>query len=411
VKGKKNRLNQRRRKSKLFIGCDDSPNNIFVLQAQKAFSKISDTTYIDNFDCISLSNKIPDVTLVVGSKEYRCCRSVLVQASPVFSSLFSGEWVEKDKIVLSEERSTVMYFKDFMQFINGDTLELNTQNIFPLLVLCNKYHADTYFLKIARQFLSGITNAKNVAALANFAETFYLGALKEDSYLFTCHNMDSVLAHLGEFLVEVLEEILGRDDIYVSDEHHLFTAIYKLPESKKRSLLPFIRYSQMSPLTLHTILSLLSRQTENEALLHECIYPAFGYISVHPSAHNSFIGFEHAFPGEKFRARVYKEYDRLVWRFSIPHDKNTTNDNYQLKLSITKETQQIQAKLICRGIENLSQVHFVLYNQFTNQMLSITSTFDEDKCVFKVDLMHFKQLIDEQWVVREQGLMEVVLYR
>ncbi|KAG9345435.1 hypothetical protein JZ751_008579 [Albula glossodonta] len=205
-----------------------------------------------------------DVELVINETvRLKAHRAVLALSSDVFCQMFSeGRWQESGQreVALTEEESCVEHMDAFLQYFYTGTLTIHSGNLFPLLVLSDKYNVQELRRSCERFALRSVCAGPVDQALSWWRSAEQVGFLElaQACQRFVTLNV-AVLAASSDWLSlqpEQLLLLLENDDLRVESEFQLFRAIRRWlsinePEGGAGKILEHVRFPLMSPLDVY----------------------------------------------------------------------------------------------------------------------------------------------------------------
>jgi hypothetical protein len=117
-----------------------------------------------------------DVALVVEGERFPVNKGYLSVISPVFATMFSSDFIERDAAEIPIEDTTAADFHDFLNAIYPTRTAPNPSNVLSLLTLADRFQVDNLTDKCARRLMSCDEIAPMVKLL--YAERLDLPNLK-----------------------------------------------------------------------------------------------------------------------------------------------------------------------------------------------------------------------------------------
>lgn len=130
------------------------------------------------------------------SKPIRAHKTYLSAISPVFASMFGGNWIEANYVKIEDADFDV--FKSLLRCLYGKELEINLDNVEPLLYLAKKYDIGRIVASCSNFMLQQLS-IEHVLSYSNAANTYDLEAVQSSCWKFISENTQDVL-ELPEFL-------------------------------------------------------------------------------------------------------------------------------------------------------------------------------------------------------------------
>lgn len=150
---------------------------------------------------------------------------VLVARSPVFEKMLSGDWMEKDEVILSDTDASIFY--DFIRFLYTDEIELSNMDwlsIQQLVYLSNKYEI-TYLEEVINKYVTDHLNAVNVCDVFQYLHLFENDASEKCQNFIERNTAEMIQKGSYKNLnVDALKKILSFDRLSVK-ESQLFETI------------------------------------------------------------------------------------------------------------------------------------------------------------------------------------------
>ncbi|XP_064199917.1 BTB/POZ domain-containing protein 17-like isoform X2 [Anguilla rostrata] len=278
-----------------------------VNDRDELFAKFTDLYWSEDFS---------DVELVINeTQRLKAHRMVLALGSDVFRQMFSGgSWreAEEKEVALTEDESCVEHMDAFLQYFYTGTISIRADNLFPLLILTDKYNVKT-LRQCCEQFALQNFNAGSVGrALAWWRNAERLGfqELERACRRFVTLN-GLVLAASSDWLSLELERLLvllQSNNLQVENEFQLFQAVIRwlLHNEVKENgvlerVLEHVRFPLMSPLEVYN-----ASYTD---MLPACVRDTFLAESALTYKVNSLpmeaIGLTHDLQAPRFSMRMY----------------------------------------------------------------------------------------------------------
>ncbi|XP_035281055.1 BTB/POZ domain-containing protein 17-like isoform X2 [Anguilla anguilla] len=271
---------------------------------------------VAKFSDLYWNEDFSDVELVINeTQRLKAHRMVLALGSDVFRQMFSGgSWreAEEKEVALTEDESCVEHMDAFLQYFYTGTISIHAENLFPLLILTDKYNVKA-LRQCCKQFALQNFNAGSVGrALAWWRNAERLGfqELERACRRFVTLN-GLVLAVSSDWLSLELERLLvllQSDNLQVENEFQLFHAVKRwlLHNEVKENgvlerVLEHVRFPLMSPLEVYN-----ASYTD---MLPACVRDTFLAESALTYKVNSLpmeaIGLTHDLQAPRFSMRMY----------------------------------------------------------------------------------------------------------
>lgn len=215
---------------------------------------------------------LSDITLEVDGKRFPAHRLILCASSDVFQvMLMSSNWTESNEsnIVLQEEANCSKVFPEFLAYLYTGRIEVNQQNVLPLLVLADKYNINDLVSLAVDYMVSHIVNAAEKELVVSWLQyTLDTGhrAVAAACFDFICWNFELV-SDKGDFITfecDVLVSFLKCTHLVVKDELTLFKKVtiwldhqdQDDPEFEQLvvQVMECVRFPMMSPRQLASLL-------------------------------------------------------------------------------------------------------------------------------------------------------------
>lgn len=127
----------------------------------------------------------------------RAHTALLAAISPVFKSMFNGNWKENNNIVQIED-ANCNAFGAFIQYLYGKETEIEQDNVEALLYLSNKYDVNGLVSRCS-SFMIQQMSIENVLSYLNAAIIYDLAVLQDRCKIFISEYTEDIL-ELPEFL-------------------------------------------------------------------------------------------------------------------------------------------------------------------------------------------------------------------
>ena len=198
-----------------------------------------------------------DITLVVNDgKQFRAHRNVLSNASSFFEKMLESDWKESREGVIRLESLTGEIIKDILEFIYSDSVHLRSVERAEDLIVAADYLFLPNLKVIARRFIEQSLSMSNYSSVYEFARRYQCVELMANIKKFMSINF-AFVANEG-FLLNLpsheVEQLISRDDLYVSAEDDVFKFIVKWIYHDKKE-----RKKNFQELFRHVRLSFVSR--------------------------------------------------------------------------------------------------------------------------------------------------------
>ncbi|XP_075057805.1 kelch-like protein 6 [Mixophyes fleayi] len=191
---------------------------------------------------LRLEKSLTDVALCVGSSVFLCHRVVLAAASNYFRAMFCSDLKEKyeEKIIIKGVDAETM--KIILDYTYTSKVVITKQNVQKILEAAGLFQ----FLRMVdacSSFLTEALHPENCVGILTLADAHCLDSLKLQVQNYIIQNFSEVLNH-EEFLElpsDILYHILKNDELYVTEEAHVFETVINWVHYKKLeriSLLP-----------------------------------------------------------------------------------------------------------------------------------------------------------------------------
>uniref|UniRef100_A0A336KHZ4 CSON003904 protein n=1 Tax=Culicoides sonorensis TaxID=179676 RepID=A0A336KHZ4_CULSO len=188
-------------------------------------------TLIGNLSNMINDETYKDVTFVFmdSEEEIKAHKYMLVSASPVFNSMFSGNFSEDDKVVIDDIKPDV-----FQVLLNGIYLKPITLTV--NLAVDLYYAAEKYDIGDIRDltlsFMIKNCHAKNVNLLLQTAKLFNLTELEKTCKNYFAQNTYKVLVSYIRSLVDsdTLPELFALENLGIKYEFELYLALQVMSE-------------------------------------------------------------------------------------------------------------------------------------------------------------------------------------
>ncbi|KAJ8262578.1 hypothetical protein GJAV_G00168010 [Gymnothorax javanicus] len=221
---------------------------------------------VAEFSNLYWSKAFSDVELVINeTQRFKAHRVVLGLSSDVFHQMLSGgRWQEggQEDVALTEDESCVEHMGVFLQYFYTGTISISAENLFPLLILTDKYNVKALRQECELFALENICSGSVSRALTWWRKAELIGfqELEEACCRFVALNGHAFLISCDWLFLELehLMVLLQRDDLQVENEFQLFHAVkqWLLHNEVKEEgvlgrVLDCIRFPLMSPLEVY----------------------------------------------------------------------------------------------------------------------------------------------------------------
>ncbi|XP_072896850.1 kelch-like protein 6 isoform X1 [Hemitrygon akajei] len=202
---------------------------------------------------LRLERSLTDVVLCVDNSEFSCHRVVLAAASSYFRAMFCNDLKEKheEKIVIKGVDASTM--ETLLDYTYTSKVYITKYNVQRILEAASLFQ----FLRMVdacANFLSEALHPDNCVSILRLADTHSLDGLKKCVQNYIVQNFPQVLTH-EEFLelpAEILSEILGSDELCVTEEEQVFETAMRWVRYREAE-----RQHQLSQVLRHVRLPLL----------------------------------------------------------------------------------------------------------------------------------------------------------
>ncbi|XP_052816796.1 BTB/POZ domain-containing protein 17-like isoform X2 [Mya arenaria] len=187
---------------------------------------------LKRFSKLLQTGELSDLTLKVDGQRFRCHRLLLCASSDVLNTMLTSRlWPEgrSDIVVLREDPECAAVFQHFLEYLYTGQVTLEKHNVLPLLTLADKYNVPS----LSRSCLNYMVDAccpatlKYILHWLQYAIICSYKNLEEKCMQFITANFDDAvcLADFHQISRDVLIAFLRQDDLVVSSELHLYSAV------------------------------------------------------------------------------------------------------------------------------------------------------------------------------------------
>lgn len=134
-------------------------------------------TVIDKIKFLCNNSCMSDISFICEDKEIKAHKMFLSMGSPVFHSMFYGDWKSVTSDVIYITDTSYEYFLEFLQFLYTDKINLNLKNSCDLLYLARKYMVKLLEKKCFKFFYKNL-NVENVIPILQNSVVFENDKLK-----------------------------------------------------------------------------------------------------------------------------------------------------------------------------------------------------------------------------------------
>ena len=186
-------------------------------------------------DELRSKNTLCDMTIVVGNKEFRVHKIILVAGSPFFRGLFTNDMKEARSASIALEKVSVSIMEDLLRFMYTGEVELTNQNVQELLVAAD-YLLIANLKEICCEYLQDSLSPATCFSTARFAHRYCSEKLQDAADQFTRDHF--VEASKSEEFVyldhNTVIELISNDDIVVTQEEEVYEAVLRWVEHDYR---------------------------------------------------------------------------------------------------------------------------------------------------------------------------------
>lgn len=174
------------------------------------------------------SQKLCDVTLVVGGEKFPAHRVVLAGSSPYFMAMFTGDMEESRATTIALHNITPLALCAIIGYCYTATITITQENVQELLPAADLLQL-TWVCQLCCEFMQHQLDTSNCLGISAFADTYSCSELHKAAGSFAQQHYLEVLEG-GEFLelghVE-LAALLKSEDLNVQSEEQVFESVMK----------------------------------------------------------------------------------------------------------------------------------------------------------------------------------------
>lgn len=197
-----------------------------------------------------------DIILVVGEQKIPAHRIVICSWSETFKAMLENDvWRESHQQELPVSPEDPDLFKLLLQFMYTGQVEINSDQVIPLLAMSNYY--GVYALKdYCGDLISKTIDIDNVFSLIEIAKQYSCGQLETECAAFLAENFGEMLKQdkLMQLDVDTWAKMLKSDDIQVTSEEDVFDAVVRYADQYDKTkrietlekVLPCVRFPLLS---------------------------------------------------------------------------------------------------------------------------------------------------------------------
>ena len=203
------------------------------------------------------SDKPFDVTLVVkNGKQFKAHGNILSKASSFFEKILDSDWKESREGVIRLEVLNEEIMEDILEFIYSGSVHLRSVERAEDLIAAADYLFLSKLKVVAGRFIEQSLSLSNYSSVYECAQRYQCIELIANITKFMSLNFASVANE--EFFLNLpsheVEQLISRDDLYVSAEDDVFKFIVKWIYHDKKE-----RKKNFQELFRHVRLSFVSR--------------------------------------------------------------------------------------------------------------------------------------------------------
>ncbi|XP_053484667.1 kelch-like protein 6 [Ictalurus furcatus] len=220
---------------------------------------------------LRLDHCLTDVVLSVQDEKFSCHRAVLAAASLYFRAMFCTDLREKHEQCVNIQGIDAEDMKILLDYTYTSKVHITKDNVQKTLEAASLFQFPRVMQACAR-FLAESLYPENCVGVLRLADTHSLMELKARVHEYIVQNFGSVVEHeeVLELPLDVLVELLQRDELAVSDEECVYEAAMRWVKARHAERLP-----SLARVLAHVRLPLLEpcyflEKVESDAMIRSC---------------------------------------------------------------------------------------------------------------------------------------------
>eukprot|EP00058_Branchiostoma_floridae_P011714 XP_002597202.1 hypothetical protein BRAFLDRAFT_118118 [Branchiostoma floridae] len=209
--------------------------------------------FSQSFSALFNNPEMSDVVLVVGERRFHAHKLILTSQSDVFRTMLaSGRWdmSRQPEVPLQESAECERVFETFLRFFYQGQITCTLETAMPLLLLSDKYNVNALKVACDNFMTTQLGRGEYAPALQwlPYSIAFRLESLRVKCVDIIVPNMSAVLNSSTwlQLPLDCIVHILQSSRLAVENEYMLFEAVLKWAQDLLNSILPEIRFSQMT---------------------------------------------------------------------------------------------------------------------------------------------------------------------
>ncbi|XP_032243326.2 kelch-like protein 12 [Nematostella vectensis] len=226
------------------------------------FKSVIDTDFklsiLDRLNSLRKENVLCDAVIQIGGKTHPVHKNVLCAASPFFRGLFTNDMQEKNQEHIELQVISGDVGEEVISFMYTGAIKVEKENAQDI-VMAGDFLLIPSLKSAAARFLEATLNAENCVFLRDFAIRYNCSALGEAANCLIDRSFVDIsrASYFRELSYETVVELVSRNEINVSKEEEVLTAIFRWikhePIARKQYIHSLIGKVRMFSLSKYTI--------------------------------------------------------------------------------------------------------------------------------------------------------------
>ncbi|EDO45385.1 predicted protein, partial [Nematostella vectensis] len=213
---------------------------------------------LDRLNSLRKENVLCDAVIQIGGKTHPVHKNVLCAASPFFRGLFTNDMQEKNQEHIELQVISGDVGEEVISFMYTGAIKVEKENAQDI-VMAGDFLLIPSLKSAAARFLEATLNAENCVFLRDFAIRYNCSALGEAANCLIDRSFVDIsrASYFRELSYETVVDLVSRNEINVSKEEEVLTAIFRWikhePIARKQYIHSLIGKVRMFSLSKYTI--------------------------------------------------------------------------------------------------------------------------------------------------------------